>query len=96
VRQLLKRSLIWAAPLELVSLITLGMGVVAGETLESRGWFPFVISIAIWLHFPAVIFWTDGRLPIALVVLNGYLALVVLVMLAASAYRAIKWWLLRP
>ena len=96
-RQLLKRSLVWAAPLELVSLITLGMGVIAGDALDSaRGWLPFVISIAFALHLPAVRFWAGGQLPIPFVVLNGYLAIVVLVMLVTSSYRAIKWWLLRP
>ena len=96
-RQILKRSLIWAAPLELASLITLGMGLIAGDALDSsRGWLPFVISIGFVLHLPAVRFWAAGQLPIPFVVLNGYLVLVVLLMLAISLYRAIKRWLLRP
>ena len=96
-RQILKRSLIWAAPLELASLITLGMGLIAGDALDSsRGWLPFAISIGFVLHLPAVRFWAAGQLPIPFVVLNGYLVLVVLLMLAISLYRAIKRWLLRP
>jgi hypothetical protein len=97
VRELLKRSLVWAAPLELVSLITLGMGLIAGEALDFvSGWAVVPIQIAFGLHLPAVRFWAAGQLPMPFVVLNGYLVLVVLVILATSTYRAIKWWLARP
>ena len=83
--------------MELVSLITLGMGMVAGDAIDNAGRSVIVpIQIAFALHIPAVRFWAAGQLPIPFVVLNGYLVLVVLVMLATSFYRAIKWWLLRP
>jgi len=62
----------------------------------ASGWVIAPMQVAIVLHSPAIQFWAAGELPISFVVLNGYLVLVLVLMLTTSAYRAIRLWLTRP
>ena len=73
------------------------MGVIGGDALDNASrWTLAAIQMGFLVHEPAIRFWSVGQLPIPIVVLNGYLVLVLLLMLATSLYRAIRWWLTRP
>ena len=72
------------------------MGFAVGELGSASKWTLVLIQMGFLVHEPAIRFWSVGQLPIPFVVLNGYLVLVLVLMLATSLYRAIRWWLTRP
>jgi hypothetical protein len=89
VRQLLKRSLIWAIPLEFVAF---WIAIVRDEIRLTTYTDPLLNRIAIWLHFPAVPYCVDWKLAILFVVLNGYFAVTLVLVLLSLLYRMIARW----
>jgi hypothetical protein len=87
VRQLLKRNLIWAIPLEFVVLL---LALVRDEVRLTTQTDPIHMRLAQWLHFPAVPYGPQGNALI--VVLNGYLAVTLILVLLSLLYRMIARW----